>query len=69
MPAEHEQKITELTGADQKHLHDQRAVVEKFLGNEDSKRSRNHNWQAWYHSHRFAGRHFHLGTNLTNFNA
>ncbi len=37
MPAEHEQKITELTGADQKRLHDQRAVVEKYLGNEDSK--------------------------------
>jgi hypothetical protein len=32
-----EQKITALNEADQKRLRDQRAVVEKYLGNDDSK--------------------------------
>jgi hypothetical protein len=32
-----EQKITALNEADQKRLRDQRAVVEKYLGNQDSK--------------------------------
>ena len=32
-----QQKITALTEADQKRLHDQRAVVERYLGDEDSK--------------------------------
>jgi hypothetical protein len=32
-----EQKITALTDDDQKRLRDQRAVVERYLGNEDSK--------------------------------
>jgi hypothetical protein len=32
-----EQKITALNEADQKRLRDQRAVVERYLGNEDSK--------------------------------
>ncbi len=32
-----EQKITALTDADQKRLSEQRATVEKYLGNEDSK--------------------------------
>lgn len=32
-----EQKITALSDADQKRLRDQRAVVEKYLGNDDSK--------------------------------
>ena len=59
MPAEHEQKITELTGADQKRLHDQRAVVEKYLGNEDSKQKYKTAPGNWNYSHRFAGRHFH----------
>jgi hypothetical protein len=35
---ESQQKITALTEADQKRLRDQRAVVEAYLGNEDSKR-------------------------------
>jgi hypothetical protein len=33
-----EQKISELTDADNKRLADQRAVVEKYLGDEDSRR-------------------------------
>jgi hypothetical protein len=37
MPAETEQKITALTEADQQRLRDQRAVVEEYLGNEDSR--------------------------------
>jgi Domain of unknown function (DUF3806) len=37
MPSQPEQKITALTDADQQQLRDQRAVVEKYLGNEDSK--------------------------------
>lgn len=36
MKADPSQKITELTKADQKRLQDQRALVEKFLGDEDS---------------------------------
>lgn len=32
-----EQRITALTEADQQRLRDQRAMVEKYLGNEDSK--------------------------------
>jgi hypothetical protein len=38
MSAQPEQKITALTDADQQRLRDQRAVVEKYLGNEDSKK-------------------------------
>ena len=34
---EQEQKVTALNEADQKHLNEQRAVVERYLGNEDSK--------------------------------
>jgi len=37
MPNQPEQKITALTGVDQKRLADQRAIIEKFLGDEDSK--------------------------------
>jgi hypothetical protein len=37
MPAQPEQKITALTEADQQRLRSQRAVVEKYLGNEDSR--------------------------------
>ena len=37
MPAQPEQRITALTEADQQRLRDQRAVVEKYLGNEDSR--------------------------------
>jgi Domain of unknown function (DUF3806) len=37
MPNQPEQKIMALTEADEQHLRDQRAVVEKYLGNEDSK--------------------------------
>ena len=37
VPNEPEQKITALTEDDQKRLRDQRAVVERYLGNEDSK--------------------------------
>ncbi len=37
MPNRPEQTITALTEADQKRLRDQRAVVERHLGNEDSK--------------------------------
>jgi hypothetical protein len=37
MPAQPEQRLTALTEADQQRLRDQRAVVEKYLGNEDSK--------------------------------
>ncbi len=31
------QKITELTGADEQRLRDQRAVIEKYLGDDDSR--------------------------------
>ena len=34
---EQKQRITALTGADEQRLRDQRAVVEQYLGNEDSK--------------------------------
>lgn len=37
MADEQGQKITALTEADQQRLRDQRAVVERYLGNEDSK--------------------------------
>ena len=37
MPNQPEQRITALTEADQKRLSEQRAVVERCLGNEDSK--------------------------------
>jgi hypothetical protein len=37
MQTQPEQKITGLTEADQKRLRDQRAVAEKYIGNEDSK--------------------------------
>src|SRR5882724_924502 len=37
VPKQTEQKIIALTEVDQKRLADQRAVVEKFLGDEDSK--------------------------------
>jgi hypothetical protein len=37
VPTQPEQKITVLTEADQQRLRDQRATVEKYLGNEDSK--------------------------------
>jgi hypothetical protein len=38
MPNQPEQKITAFTEADQKRLADQRAVIEKFLADEDSKK-------------------------------
>src|SRR6516164_3932272 len=37
VPNQPEQKTTALTEADQKRLRDQRAVVERYLGNEESK--------------------------------
>lgn len=37
MPTQPEQRITALTEADQQRLRDQRAIIEKYLGNEDSK--------------------------------
>lgn len=38
VPHEQQQKITALTGADQKRLRDQRAVIEAYLGSEESKK-------------------------------
>jgi hypothetical protein len=37
VPNQSEQKITALTDADQQRLRDQRAIVERYLGTEDSK--------------------------------
>lgn len=37
VPNQPEQRVSVLNEADQKHLRDQRAVVERYLGNEDSK--------------------------------